>query len=345
MKVFLFGAHSKRIPLSYPAYRKLAVSEIHFVDDIERADCVLVGFVKDIRDCHEKIFDVKKRNPAIRVVVLSEEPLWDTLWSGDYSQPKGFSRLDGTVCEYEFLNHFTTDIYRFEKFPYFVTTNDDYFVRYATLFHRNSCFGADDILEVWKGAPIRQAYFAEKRAGEKYDMLDSALDVVGLCGFRSVITEGAGEEGVLRVGQGWGNTVRRQMLPDWHLDKLSALDRKAYIVCGIENTHQRYYITEKIFDAYAVLGVPIYYASPQHAVHRLVPEESYINLYGLTADEAIRKVRNFRPDRQFVDAYREAQVRLRTLFSSPVGFWEERRKVLAKICCKLIGRAGTGRQA
>ena len=65
---------------------------------------------------------------------------------------------------------------------------------------------------------------------------------------------------VIREGKGWHSDQPRQSLPDWHLDKLVQLDRQSLFVSALENTLVDHYLTEKIFDAYAVLSVPLYAA-------------------------------------------------------------------------------------
>lgn len=330
LNVALIGSHAHRTPFAYPAYRKIAESHFNFQANAECADLLIFGFQKDIVDEFESVRALADSGKK-RLIVLSEEPLWDSLWSGDYSLISGSVNGSSGSLKYDFFSHFNTDIYNFERFPYFLTTNDHFFIRYANLFQRNSRMSTGTILANWRRAPIRQAYFAERRAGSGFAKMTSDGEILGLCEFRTCMAVEAKGAGVMRVGMGWDNTVRRQALPDWHLDKLATLDRRSFIVSGIENTHQHDYVTEKIFDAFAVLSIPLYVASPYHSVHRLVPENSYINLYGLSAAEAINKVADFDPGTEFVDAYREAQHLLAERFSDAAGYVEERRRIFRKI--------------
>jgi hypothetical protein len=301
------------------------------VNHPEEADILVAGFSKDFKDESERLSILLNKKPSLRLVILSEEPLWDSLWSGEFWKPKG-SFVDGSFnCQFDIFNHVTTPIYHFQKFPYFITTSDDYFVRYHNFFRRNAQLSDEDILSVWQQAPIRQAYFAENRSGATYDFSNKELDMFGLSSFRTGITELANNPGVLRVGQGWGGEIKRQTLPDWHLDKLATLNRQSFIVSAIENTHQRSYISEKIFDAFAVLGIPLYVASPQHSVHRVLSEGSYINLYGLSITEAIDTINSFEPTIEFLSAYRQTQASLAELFNDAEGFWAERKRVINQI--------------
>ena len=214
-----------------------------------------------------------------------------------------------------FLNHSTTRIFDFEKIPYFLTTSDDYFARYSFLFTRNCTLKAEELKSLWANATIRVAFYAEYRDEDRFDVDFPEHDVRGLCRYRTMVAKTAKGDGILRVGKGWGSKIVRQLLPDWHLDKLAALDRHSFIVSGIDNTHQWNYISEKIFDAFAVLAVPLYFGSRTHGVMRIVPAESFINVYGLTVEQAVEKIRSFKPDKNFIDQYCEAQSMLAETFS------------------------------
>jgi hypothetical protein len=285
----------------------------------------------DIRDDVNEIGRIFSLRPDIQLVVLSEEPLWDTLWSGDFLSKQSKVCIGEHDYSCFFLNHFTTKIYDFEKIPYFLTTNDDYFTRYSFLFARNRSFKIQELKSLWASAPIRVAFYAEYRDETQYDAHFPEHDVLGLCRYRTLVAKSMKGNGVVRVGKGWGSKIIRQLLPDWHLDKLAALDRKTYIVSGIDNTHQWNYISEKIFDAFAALAVPLYVGSWNHNVMRIVPAESFINLHGLTVNQAVDEISLFRPDKGFIDQYREAQLLLAETFSQPMFLVQERARVVSEV--------------
>lgn len=331
VKIFLLGRRSHRTPFSYPEYQRLFQQHFQYVQNPESADFLVFSFILDLSENIDEVNRIRTVNPDVRLVVISEEPLWDTIWSGDFLPRQTSISLGDTEHSYSILNHFGTRIYDFEKIPYFITTSDDYFARYSYLFSRNSTLKQGDLKSAWEKLAIRVAFYAERRAEANLDVRFPERDITGLCRYRTLVAEAVTGDGVLRVGQGWGNSIKRQLLPDWHLDKLAVLDRRAFIVSGIENTHQWNYVTEKIFDAFAVLAVPVYYASPSHGVMRLVPPGSYINLYGLTADQAAEQIARFEPDPDFIDSYREAQSRLAAMFSNPTQLTTERRRVVSEI--------------
>lgn len=325
------GRRSNRTPFFYPEYRLLFQRHFHYVVTPEEADVLVFALAVEIRDEIDDVQQVLSRNPDVRLVVISEEPLWDTLWGGNFTS----KQVTIQIGEYDYrltvLNHFTTKIYNFEKIPYFPTTNGDFFARYSTLFNRNRQYTVAELLALWEKAPIRAAFYAERREEPIHDFQFPEFDVMGLSRYRTVVAKGVQGDGVVRVGHGWGSTIHRHKMPGWHLDKLAALDRQAFMISGIENTHQWNYVTEKIFDAFAVLGVPLYFAGPTHSVMRLVPPGSFINLYGLSANEAIEKICTFEPDRVFAECYLETQARLAELFSNPMHLVQERKRVVAEV--------------
>jgi hypothetical protein len=330
-KICLFGNHAKRTPFAYPEYRKLFQKHFEYTQNPGEADFLISGFLKDFRDNAGEIERICSINPDIKLVVLSEEPLWDTVWSGNFFAKYAEMCVGDYNLPYTALNHCTTKIYDFEKFPYFLTTNDDFFARYANLFSRNRKYTTSEIRSIWKNASIKAAFYAESRQDVKYNITFPDQDIVGLCTYRTEVAKEIQGDGVLRVGQGWGTSSKRQSLPDWHLDKLAALDRNSFLVSGLENTHQRQYVTEKIFDAFAVLAIPLYYASPLHSITRLLPKGTYINLFGLFVNEAIEKIASFQPDIEFIEHYSEAQSCLAETFSNPSIYIRERRRVVAEV--------------
>jgi hypothetical protein len=327
VRVCLYGKHSHRTPLAYEPYRRLAKGDVVFESAPEKADVLLLGFKKDLVDNAGEIQALRKVNPRLRVVIVSEEPLWDSVWSGDFlARDQTYGSGSGAI-PFRYINHANSKIFHFEKIPYFPTTNTDFAVRYATLFSRNAALKTEELLGIWRAAPISRAYYLEKRTTQNYGMKNIEAGIFGLSLFRSQIAEMDNGTGVVRVGQGWGNAVRRQDRPDWHLEKLAALDRSALIVSAIENTHAPNYITEKIFDAFAVLAVPVYHAGPNHALHRVVAEGTYIDVFGLTGEQALGKIRPFQPTPEFAGGYLETQKKLANLFCDTASYQLERHRV------------------
>lgn len=334
-KIALLGQRTCCTPFFHTEYRSSFQQHYNLVDRPEHADIIICSLAIEVRDNIGKIRECITHNPDLKLVVISEEPLWDTIWGGDFTLKEGLLHIGGKDYPYTVLNHFTTKIFDFEKIPYFLTTNDDFSLKYSTLFGRNCSYRSAELLALWKNAQKRAVFYAERREEAIHDFRFSDLDLFGLSRYRTLIASGLQGNGIVKVGHGWGSTVHRHKIPDWHQDKLTDLDQQAFLISGIENTHQWNYVTEKIFDAFAVLGVPLYFASPSHSVMRLVPPESFINLYGLSVGAAIEKIRSFKPDLAFAERYLEAQSRLFEIFSDPANLVRERERVVSEITSEL----------
>lgn len=330
-RISLMGQRANRTPFSYPEYKKLFGKYFDYIQNPEEADFLIFSCLMDMHDNADKIERIVSLRPDIQLVILSEEPLWDTVYSDNFVLKRMKFSIGERNYPCVFLNHHTTKIFDFEKIPYFLTTSDDYFARYSFLFYRNRALKAEEITSLWASAPIRVAFYAECRDEARFDAQFAEHDVRGLSRYRTLVAKAMKNDGVIRVGKGWDNGIVRQLLPDWHLDKLAALDRKCYIVSGIDNTHQWNYISEKIFDAFAVLAVPLYFGSQTHGVMRLVPTNSFINIHGLQVDQAVKKISSFRPDKSFLDQYRNAQTMLSDTFSQPMSLVKERTRIVYEI--------------
>lgn len=331
-KIFLFGQHSNRTPFSYDAYKFYFTDYFEYVTIAEDADYLVTGFVQSFKENPYELERLTQRNPNLKLVVLSEEPLWDTLWSSDFQNSQATMCIykDGKefVFDYHVLNHITSDIYNFEKIPYFITTCDEFFVRYSNLFKRNTTFKKDDVVAMWRNAQLRYSFFAAKRISESSSVSYENGTILGLNRFRSLVAEGLELDGVLREGQGWQVKEERQKLPDWHLDKLAKLDRNSFVVSALENTHLNNYVSEKIFDAFAVAAIPIYYAQSKHKVFEIVPEESFINIVDKSIEEAIKMIEEFEVTDSFMKNYMKAQKQLSELFANQKYYIDERRRVV-----------------
>lgn len=331
----LVGKHGHRTPLSYTAYQRLLPPEIMHVDIDDKPDILIFGYAQDFHGWFSEIRSAQKNNPDVKLMVLSEEPLWDTLWSGDYRRRESEKEVNGVTLSYFAINHVNSDVYNYEKIPYFLTTDDRYFARYSFMFKRNASLPQSHFQHIWQKAKIEAAFFAEKRLDEKYSYHHSDTHVRGLCQYRSEMAQTFSTQSkkrTLLTGKGWGAGVVRQKLPDWHLDKLATLDGNCRFISALENTHQPVYITEKIFDAFACQGVPIYLASTANSLRDWLPNNSYINLDGLSVSEAVSHVANFSESSEFLDVYLQAQDKLMNLFKSSKTLERERLRVVDKVC-------------
>ena len=122
MNIYLLGKHSNRTPFSYSAYNDIFISKgVRFVSDILESDFIIVGFKVDLYENFNDINRAINVNSNLKVVVLSEEPLWDSLWSSGFDSKVGEIKKDGIILTYYNANHFTSDIFDFKKIPYFLS--------------------------------------------------------------------------------------------------------------------------------------------------------------------------------------------------------------------------------
>lgn len=326
-KISFFGRHAKRTPLSYAPIRRLVGERLETVNTPEKADVLVTGFNIDLRENIETLQPLLKSAKKPKIAVLSEEPLWDITWSGPFTGRAGKISVKGVNIDYAFLGHETSDIYEFERIPYFVLTSETYAVRYANMMARFRTVSPQTLLDRWNRAPISAAFFAESRKGSAYANIFPERDVAGLSAYRTELAEAAEGPNVLRVGKGWGAEKPRQDLPDWHLDKLAQLDGRTRILSAVENVHQRLYISEKIFDAFAVGAVPVYWAGPKHRIFELVPQDSMLNCHGLTQKEAAARIAQFVPDADFAGTWLGTCARLAALFGDAQAIQKERQRV------------------
>lgn len=331
IKIHFYGRYSHKTPMSYEVYKSYFDTKLRFEERAEDADYLVMGCDRDFRENIDEIERLLQKNQNLKLVILSEEPFWDTVLSPFNDSTCGTIEEKGIftkkTIEYTVLNHASTSIFDFEKIPYFITTNDNFYTRYANLFSRNVKLGKSDFLQNWERAKIRYAFLAARRVGKSFDVSFKNGTIIGLSRFRSLVCEGMKCEGVLREGQGWGTEQPRQALPDWHLDKLAKLDKNSFVVSALENTHLDTYISEKIFDAFAVGAIPIYYAQPQHKVFELVPEGSFINVAGKSIEEAIKVIEEFEVNDAFMKNYMVAQKQLAELFANEKYYIDERRRI------------------
>jgi hypothetical protein len=336
-KIALVGRHSNRTPFAYEPFQNAAGDRITLVDDPMQADFVMTGFNVDIRENSDVFETLVQTRPDTKVVILSEEPLWDSTWSGGFADRKRTAKCGEAELSYTFLNHTTSSIFDFKAVPYFLLTSVDYLSRYGLLIARHTNLSPDQLLEHWKNTPIPAAFYAEVREGETYAKSFPEQALYGLSTYRTEIARKVDLPGVMREGKGWRTDAKRQALPDWHLDKIAALDMRVRVASAYENTHQHSYISEKIFDAFVVGGVPTYYADDNHRVLDLVPNSSMINTWGLNSDEAAEKIATFAPDRAFAESWLDTAKTLQATFTDVGLVARERERIVKAILTELEG--------
>ncbi|MEY8831002.1 hypothetical protein AB9K34_21735 [Sedimentitalea sp. XS_ASV28] len=331
IRVFTTGRHAHRSPLRYPALADLFRGEIERVERPEQADLHVFAHSVDIAEApHAVVADWRRRRRP--VVLLSEEPFWDTIWTRRPLERHlclntGFGALP--VVQ---LSHATSAIFRFRELPYYLLTNNRFANAYRWRFARNARRGAGYWRAHFAEHEAGLTFMFERRPGAQHDVAWPEGDIVGLCAWRTRLAESCTGETVQRLGRSWQGGASRFELADWHFDKLMRLDGATGTLAAIENTHQPDYLTEKLFDAFACGARPLGYAGPAHGVHRLgLPGASWLNLHGLTPAEAAARLRGPFADAAFIAAFHAAQMQLAALFADAGAWVRERRRLKAEL--------------
>ncbi len=334
------GRHHHRTPLSYGPLRQGIEQALDIVSDPADADILLTGFDIDFIENAELVLRTRRARPHQKLVVMSEEPLWDLTWSRAQGRRSAALQIAGQTVPVTSLNHETSTIFRFERLPYFVLTSDDYLVRYRQLLTPSARRSARALHTFWRQTPIRSAFYLERREGAAFERRLDGLGMFGLSSYRTQLAARVKRGDILRVGKGWADTTRRQSLPDWHLDKLAALDGGVHVCSAIENVHHADYITEKIFDAFAVGAVPIYCAGPGHRIDDLIAGRPFIEIHARNLQDDTEAVDGFVADMAFCERYEAAQQQVYELVSDWGAVTEERARVTRAAVSALLEIAG-----
>ena len=329
IRIFRTGAHAHRTPLSYPALAPLFEGIVQPVARPDEADLYLFAHSLDVEDAPRALVEDwrQRRRP---VVILSEEPFWDTIWG---RRPTTRRRVIDTAwgaLPVVQLNHATSGIFAFDRIPYYLLTDHRFANTYAARFARNAARAPEDWQAGFAARAVDVAFMFERRPEPHHALRWPEADIAGLCSWRTELAEACSAGTVERLGRSWQGGPSRFELENWHLDKMIRLDGRARCLAGIENTHHPAYVTEKIFDAFACGSLPLYAASPGHRIHGFgLPEGSWLNLWGLAPADAAARIEDLAWDRARFETFAEAQRVLAGLFGDP-RIWVAERARLAR---------------
>ena len=337
LRIFLFGQFKNRVPFHYPVYRSYFSPFFEMVENPEDADFLVCGFFGDIKTSAELIANVKAKIENVRLVVFSEEPLWDTLWYYRWKRPVHDVIVDVQGNEqkwsFHFMNHANTDIFDFHQLPYFITTENIYLQRYVQLLKLQQSQAPHQLLQKWRSAATKYTFIAEKRLRDAYDKKTEQGDLLGLSVYRTRLAlemAARAEKETLCLGKGWNSEQARQSLADWHLSKLASLKDESFIVSAVENTILDNYVSEKPFDAVALGALPVYWAGKSHRIFEFFEPQSFINIAGLDYKSAASKLLDFEPTTDTVESLLDSQQRLLARLTEKNVLANERYLVAAK---------------
>jgi hypothetical protein len=330
IKYSLLGKHSHRTPLAYDVYQEQLAGYFEYVSNPYTADFIVLGFMIDIFENREVVKKIKTCNPSAKFVVISEEPLWDSVWSGDFINNKRTILLEDFELEVFYFNHFNSNIFEYSYIPYYITTNNLFVTRYRLLFERNLNYTHTFLRDFFKEKD-GEAYFLEFRNDPRYDIKNQHAN--GLSVYRSNLAKyrATRNKNTIVRGKGWGSKKPRQSLVDWHLDKLTTIDKNFRYCSAIENTDAPNYISEKYFDALATLSIPLVCTSFNS--NRLANSviKPYVNCVKDNLNETSAIIDDFELDRNFIDSFRDNINYWYNFFINPEFFQIERKFRIKKI--------------
>lgn len=327
VNVYLYGRHSNRTPLSYIEYQLLFRHSINLVDSVERADVIVVGYSVDLVGFYQTHGSTVRSLPDLKVLVLSEEPLWDLISANDPVETKASVMINDENYNFTVANFFNSPIFSFQVMPYFITTESKYCARYAYEFtDLMQNFDAKEMLRRWRNCEKKIGFLQQRRTNEVH--YAEKYGYIALSGYRTSLAEYLDTAEVR--GLGWGKEAPRQTLQDWHLDKILRYKRKFTLFSSLENTLVRNYVTEKVFDAFAMCSFPVYYADPEHRIFDLVEQDSFLNLHSYSEEAAANLISDWSPTDMSVEKYFNSIKSLNALFCDPGNLMLERERVVSE---------------
>lgn len=268
IKFYRYGNASKISIFYYQSYRNALSEFFEEVDDPKSADVIIFSHIQDVAQDIPAFQEVLGDSQA---VLFSEEPLWDNSFSGSILWENNIpfvQNQDRTRrIDFHLVNHAVSNIFEFEFFPHFLTTDDCYIKNYADLLEN---IDQNEILDIFKRKKYsvsglfsrrnfqeqNQFSFEEKKEGKclnllKYKLSDLFVEnTLGLnCdffGLNNSQIKGITDDTIYN-----GTT--------FHLKKLNWCLENSQFLFSMENTIQKNYITEKTFDALCSISIPIFF--------------------------------------------------------------------------------------
>jgi hypothetical protein len=296
-----FGKHGVRTPFSYDRYQGvLKKNGIVLDNESECPDILCSGFHIDIPAERATIDVIRKRNPAVKIFIISEEPLWDLTWHSDAFT--SHQRCKTTGLEYIYINHYNSNIFEISEVPYFITTDIKYIARYLMLLSRFENITALELIQHWMNCRYLASCFVERRNDQMYEVTKNGFETHS--NLRSQLATSLLGDSVAQIqGKGWHSDSPRQSLPDWHADKLTKTYMSSKFLMAIENTDAPNYVTEKIFDAYSSLAIPIVVKSQIQEIEKIFHCPAVFGVSGADVGVFKEKLDAFKPDKEFADQY------------------------------------------
>ncbi len=331
-RIHLLGKHCHRTPFAYRLYRHLLSRYFEYRDSIFDADFIILGFSRDIAENCFQISKALERNQKAKLIVISEEPLWVTMWSEHKSNnATTILRDSSSGIEYFQLSCLNSDLFADLPVPYFITTEEKYLARYSTLLSRNTTLSTKDVVDIWTQCKYKYAYIGEKRQEAMSVPDQSNPHGYPLSTYRTLLAEHVKSEKLVH-GLGWkSERTPRQALPDWHLNKLSTLHASSPYISAIENTYVSSYVTEKPFDALASLAIPVVWAPDCSELYHFIPQQATLQLYPHNPSAAAELIDSSIPSEEHASILIDTSKRLLYNKLTPPQINQSRRQLVDRL--------------
>jgi hypothetical protein len=253
----------------YKSYQSSLCEYFTEVDSPNKADVIFVSFLFDITNNFKKFYNYVKSTSA-KVVLLSEEPMADFIWSDRlFKNDLGYqvSNLKNNKhIPIHCINYLNSDVFHYESIPYFLTTNLNFVKNYKQMLNSHSSKDLQSLIDLKKysigsiGTKRNHTYsfdFVNKHHNSyigyfKEQIIDSIKK-------HSSISH-------LFIGKGYyesdltkSKIENSRESADWHSQKLTFNLENIKYSFAMENSVCEYYISEKLYDSVAGLCVPIFY--------------------------------------------------------------------------------------
>lgn len=270
IKYYLYGKSSSISVFKYKAYYPEISKYFQAVSKASDADIIVASYVHDVETNIPRFNRCKEKNNA-KAFILSEEPLWDHSWSENIKARKGKYFVENdkrTACvDFDWLNHSNSDIYEYENIPHFLTTNDLYIKNYIKNLEDFSKVKPSTLYNIKKYDIT--GIFSRRLASEPNNF-DFSNDKQGKC-LNTVKNNLAdllldNDIGLSCDFFGYNNSQLPGLTDDtiydgctFHRKKIDWCNTNSRFLFAIENTIQKNYITEKVFDSICSFSIPIYF--------------------------------------------------------------------------------------
>ncbi len=337
LKVALVGPRSNRTPLAYEPYRRLFEKFFDYVTSSE-ADILVFAMSFEIKEFFTANPDQLSSLTEHSVWLISEEPLWDTVWNYEDHTKKFYNLvINGTAIRVNQISHFVNSPYKNLDFPYFLTTDDKFFKYYLLFFNSRL-----EVKQLPHHKKLGVGLLEFMNNYSRPEVINSHGNLIGLGGYRVRLAQYLRHLGMFHVvGQGWAGEKyfpqpTRQQAVDFHLQKLTALESQFGFMLAIENTLQKNYVTEKIFDAFASGSIPIYYANDDHDVFKYFNKGTFFNMVKERSFEHLVNTINTLDEQTQLDMLYDGIITCNPLFKDLTLVTRTRKKVVHSIVSYIL---------